>query len=146
MSGHVLTQLGWYDVEVDGCELAMELPISEAVANERGNLQGGLIATLVDVVAGRLALRGMAPDASVSTSDMHLRYLAPVRVGPARAEAYVMRRGSRSIVLRVDVYDAASEVLSTVSTIAFSVMTPLPHKLTVAPDAAVDATGLRRAT
>jgi uncharacterized protein (TIGR00369 family) len=121
---HLFAQLEMRDVAVDGADLAIEMPTAPHLTNARGALQGGLIATLIDVVAGRAALEGLPSLESVATSDLTVHYLAPVVVGPARAEARVLRRGSRSVVVDVQVHDAGADRLAAVSTIAFAVLTP----------------------
>ena len=121
---HFFAQLGLRDVAVDGVDLAMELDNKPDRTNARGALQGGLIATLVDIVAGRLAVRGLPSAESVATSDLTIHYLAPVVEGPARAQAKVLRRGKRSVVLQVEVYDVGADRLAAVSTIAFAVLQP----------------------
>lgn len=121
---HFFAQLGMRDVVVDGADLAMEMPTSADRTNARGALQGGLIATLIDVVAGRAALVGLPSAESVATSDLTVHYLAPVIDGPARAVARVLRRGSRSVVVSVEVFDAGADRLAAVSTIAFAVLRP----------------------
>lgn len=121
---HVLTQLGMVDVEVpDGADLAMAIPVHGRVTNPRGGLQGGLIATLVDVTAGRAALHRAGAGKTVPTSDLHLRFLSPVTVGPAVAVATVVRRGRSLIVVQVDVTDAGrDDTLAATATLAFSVL------------------------
>ena len=99
----------------------MELTIGEV----HGPLQGGFMATLIDVVVGRAALEGLDVGHSTATNDMNIHYLAPVVEGPARAEAKVLRRGRRSIVVHVDVRDLATERLAAVSTVSFTVLAPL---------------------
>jgi uncharacterized protein (TIGR00369 family) len=121
---HFLAQLDFRDVEVDGVDLAMEMGTGPHLTNNRGALQGGLIATLIDIVAGRLALQGLPAGAGVATSDLNIHYLAPVLDGPAQARAKVLRRGSRSVVVDVEVYDVAADTLAAVSTIAFAIMRP----------------------
>ena len=122
---HLLLALGMVDVDVEGADLAIEMPVSPRVANSRGGLQGGLIATLIDVVAGRLAVDGADAGHGSATSDMSIHFLAPIVDGPARAEGRVLRRGRRSVVVHVDVRDMASERLAAVSTISFTVLAPL---------------------
>lgn len=119
---HFFAQLHMRDVEVPGADLAMELPFAANMANSRGGLQGGLLATLADVVAGRAALTGVPDGHTVSTADLSVHYLAPVRVGPARAAAYVLRRGRRTVVVRVDVDDAGTGRLAATCTLAFAVL------------------------
>lgn len=111
-------------MEVEGVDLAMEMGTAPHLTNSRGALQGGLIATLIDIVAGRVALAGVASAESVATSDLTIHYLAPVLDGPAQARAKVLRRGSRSVVVQVEVYDVAADKLAAVSTIAFAIMRP----------------------
>lgn len=119
---HVLAELQLRDVPAGPGEFAMEMPVGPRVLNNRGGLQGGLIATLVDVVAGRAALEQMPLGMSVATSDLSMHFLSAVRVGPARAQAAVLRRGRNKIVIRVDVYDAGREVLAAVATTTFVVI------------------------
>jgi uncharacterized protein (TIGR00369 family) len=115
------------DVETGGADLAIELDLDPRVTNPRGALQGGLTATLVDIVAGRAVLAG-GPRDSVATSDLTIHYLAGLTVGPARAAATVVRRGNRSAVVTVDVVDAGSGTLCAVATVGFSVSpTAPPH-------------------
>jgi uncharacterized protein (TIGR00369 family) len=123
---HLLHSLGLVDVEVEGADLAIEMAVTPRLANSRGSLQGGLIATLIDVVAGRLATEGAEPGHSSATSDMNIHFLAPIVEGPARAEGRVLRRGRRSVVIHVDVRDLANDRLAAVSTISFTVLAPLP--------------------
>jgi uncharacterized protein (TIGR00369 family) len=119
---HLFADLGFHDVEAVDCDLAMEMPLTPKVSNTRGALQGGLIATLVDVVAGRAAVQALPPGYGAATSDMNLHYLSGVTVGPARAEARVLRAGKRMVVVQVDVYDVGRGVLSTTATTTFVAM------------------------
>jgi uncharacterized protein (TIGR00369 family) len=119
---HLLGELEMRNVAPTVGQFAMEMAIGPRVVNNRGGLQGGLIATLVDVVAGGAALEGLPPGQSVATADLSLHFLSGVTVGPARAEATVLRRGRTKIVIRVDVYDAGRDVLAAVSTATFAVI------------------------
>jgi uncharacterized protein (TIGR00369 family) len=118
--GHLLQQLEMRDVEVAGADLAVELTVDHRLTNPRGALQGGLLATLVDIVAGRAVLVG-GPRDGVATSDLAVRFLRGVTVGPARAVATVVHRGNRSAVVTVDVLDMGTDTLCAVATAAFSV-------------------------
>lgn len=121
---HIFSSLGMEDVDVEGVDLAVAMAVGPRLANSRGALQGGLIATLIDVVAGRLAMRGADPGHSSATNDMNIHYLAPIVQGPARAEGKVLRRGRRSVVIHVDVRDLATDRLAAVSTISFTLLPP----------------------
>lgn len=119
---HLIAQLDMTDVEVDGCDLAIEMPLTPRAANSRGILQGGFIATLIDVVAGRAALAGVGPGQITTTSTLSVAYLTSVSEGPARAEARVVRQGRRSIVVQVDVRDIGRNALAAVATVTFAVI------------------------
>ncbi|WP_344827385.1 PaaI family thioesterase [Actinocorallia longicatena] len=120
--GHVLGHLAMYDVDVPGADLAMALPLTPRVTNNRGGLQGGLLATLVDVTAGRAVGQGLAERDSAATADMNLRFLSAVTVGPALAVARVLRRGRSLVVVQVDVRDVGRDVLAAIATLTFAIL------------------------
>ncbi len=105
-----------------GADWAMEMAITPLVVNSSGVLQGGLMATLIDLVAGTALLRGELVGQRGTTSEMHISYLAAARVGPVRATAHILRRGKRSAVIRVDVHDlGAHDLHVATSTLTFAV-------------------------
>ena len=63
------------------------------------------------MVAGTALLRGENAYKQTATSEMHVSYLEGARVGPVRALATIVRRGGRSAVVRVDVYDHGADDL-----------------------------------
>jgi uncharacterized protein (TIGR00369 family) len=119
---HLLGQMGLRDVVVADELLILEMDNRPDLANIRGALQGGLVATLIDIAAGRLAGRHVAADQDVTTADMTVHFLAPVVVGPARAEATVVRAGRRLIVTAVDVTDVGRDRLAARATLSFAVL------------------------
>jgi uncharacterized protein (TIGR00369 family) len=90
------------------------------VINTNGGLQGGLLATLVDTAAGKLAMRRLPPGHSVVTSDLNLRYLRPVTAGAARAVARIVHAGKRSMVIQVDIFTVPDNDLAVVATVSFA--------------------------
>jgi len=123
--GHLIQQLNFRDVELTDVDLAIEMDIHDRVTNPRGALQGGLLATLVDVVAGR-AVVDEGPHDSVATADMTIHYLRGVTVGPALATAKVVRRGRTLAVVSVEVTDAGTGLLCALGTVAYSIAPPRP--------------------
>jgi uncharacterized protein (TIGR00369 family) len=124
---HLFQQLGARDVASPEGHLAMEMEIRPEFTNVRGALQGGLISVLIDVCAGRLAYLSCDYENgySTATSDLTVHFLSPVEVGPARAEARVLRSGQSKVVLHVEVTDVGRHhKLAAVSTIAFTVLAP----------------------
>jgi uncharacterized protein (TIGR00369 family) len=125
--GHLFEQLGTRDMPSPEGHLVIEMDVRPEVSNVRGALQGGLIAVLIDVCAGRLAYDSCDYENgySTATSDMTIHFLSPVAVGPARADAWIVRQGRSNFVLQVEVTDVGRDnKLAAVSTIAFTVLPP----------------------
>ncbi|KMO83701.1 phenylacetic acid degradation protein [Mycolicibacterium chubuense] len=120
--GHLFAQLNFRDIEESDDRMVIELDNRPDLTNRRGALQGGLVATLIDVAAGRLADRRVGPGRDVTTADMTVHFLAPVLEGPARAEATVVRAGRRLSIIAVDVVDVARDRLAARATLSFAVL------------------------
>ena len=84
-------------------EAVVVVEVTDEVTNGMGGLQGGMVATLVDVAAGQVVRKALGPDSTFATQDMSLQHLAALRVGPARAIARVRKARRRSVVVQVDV-------------------------------------------
>ena len=110
------------DVEETAVRMVIEMDNRPNLANVRGALQGGLVATLIDIAAGRLAGNVVGPDLDVTTADMNVHFLAPIVEGPARAEATIVRAGRRMIVTSVDVTDVGRDRLASRATLTFAVL------------------------
>jgi uncharacterized protein (TIGR00369 family) len=109
--------------EVDGPDdaLVMELPVTQAVVNTNGGLQGGLIATIADVAGGLLVARDMAFGNGITTTDLHIRYLRRIDTGPARAVARFVHQGRRSAVVQVEILRGNGDLAAT-ATVNFAAL------------------------
>jgi len=105
---HAFFAFDWREVEPGDADFAMEMEVTPRVVNSSGALQGGLLATLVDVVAGRALLETPGGYTRAATSELHLNFMEAARTGPVRAEARILRHGYRTAVVRVDVYDTGA--------------------------------------
>jgi len=119
-------QIGMRPGARDG-EFAMTLPVSPQVVNTSGGLQGGLIATLVDVAGGQFGLDYLQDGTTMTTADLFIRYLRPIHQGSAFAVPRMLRNGRRAMVMQVDVYgdgdgsDGQEQLLAT-ATLNFAVI------------------------
>jgi uncharacterized protein (TIGR00369 family) len=102
---HLIAALGFTPREVEGCDWAIEMPITDRIINANGVVQGGVIATMIDVVGGMALFAVDDPYDQSATMDMHVTYHAGARVGPVLGTAYVLRRGGSSASVRVELYD-----------------------------------------
>jgi uncharacterized protein (TIGR00369 family) len=103
-------------------EFAMTMPVSPKVTNTSGALQGGLIATLVDVAGGQFGLDYLEPGTTMTTADLFVRYLRPIRQGSARAVPRVLRWGRRALVMQVDIYGDSDDELAATATVNFAII------------------------
>jgi uncharacterized protein (TIGR00369 family) len=121
----LFAQLGMRPGTHDG-EFAMTMPVSPAVVNTSGALQGGLIATLVDVAGGQFGLDHLQQGTTMTTADLFVRYLRPIRQGSALAVPRMLRSGRRAMVMQVDIYgdgdrDGDGELAAT-ATVNFAII------------------------
>ncbi|MGA9490216.1 MAG: hotdog fold thioesterase [Mycobacterium sp.] len=112
-------------------EFAMTIPVSPQVVNTSGALQGGLIATLVDVAGGQFGLDYLHDGTTMTTADLNIRYLRPIRGGTAYAVPRMLRQGRRAMVMQIDVLsdeDGDAALLAT-ATVNFAVINGATPKL-----------------
>jgi uncharacterized protein (TIGR00369 family) len=115
-------QIGLREVPSTNGSVIMEMPVDERVVNTAGGLQGGLIATMADVTAGQLASRSTPFGNGIATTDLFIRYLRPIKTGPARAVARILRTGKRSVVVQVDIFRGNDGEMSATATVKFAAM------------------------
>lgn len=123
-TGHLLHRLNYRMVTETDERVVMEMDNRPDLTNVRGALQGGLLATLIDIAGGILAGRNVADNQDVTTADLTIHYLAPVIIGPARAEATVVRAGRRLVITAVDLTDVGADRLAARATLSFAVLDP----------------------
>jgi uncharacterized protein (TIGR00369 family) len=97
-----ITELGLFDwlnislTELSSGRAVLEVPYDEKYANlSSGTMHGGVTATILDTASG-FALRSLLADpsdANLTTTDLNIRYLRPVR-SDLRVVADVVRAGT----------------------------------------------------
>jgi uncharacterized protein (TIGR00369 family) len=135
--GHVLSLFQHRDVDEPGADMAIEVDLRPEIENTHGSLQGGLAATLADMVAGRAVVARLASSGRrTATLDLHMRYLTTTRVGPVRAVARIVRFGSTIAVVNVDLFDMGADRrhVSTGTLSFFLLESPLDGRPSVASD------------
>ena len=93
---HIISKLPMETVDVEGAELVVDLPFDATLSGPRGHLQGGVTATLADMVGGRLAMKDLEPNQLVVTTDLTVHYLAGIKSGLARAIGATLRSSTSS--------------------------------------------------
>lgn len=118
----LFAQIGLRPASFHDDGFAMTMPVSPQVVNTSGALQGGLIATLADVAGGQLGLQYLQPGTAMTTSDLVIRYLRPIRQGSALAVPKVLRAGRRSLVMQIDIYGDSDSELAATATVNFAIV------------------------
>jgi uncharacterized protein (TIGR00369 family) len=86
--------------KMDGATI--RAPVVPDVCSENGVLYVGLLATLVDVLGGVIAIPAVSPD-WISTSNLSIHTTRQMLSGRVSAEGHVLRAGRTSVVIGVDI-------------------------------------------
>ena len=82
-----------------------QIPIEDKLTNAVGLVHGGAIFSAADSAVG-MALVGLTHrDENISTLEMKINYMKPVKGGEILAEATILHRGSQTAVGDVEVRD-----------------------------------------
>lgn len=79
-------------------------PVTPAVCTDQGTMQVGVIATLVDLLAGGLSLRILYPDWQ-ATSHLSIHTTGRATSGVVIANGSVLRTGLTTVVFEVDIHE-----------------------------------------
>ena len=89
----------------------IELPVQESHLNRDLRVHGGVIAALVDVALGQ-AITAHRPKARITTTEMKVNFLRPVREGVMRARARFSKNGRTLVVGSVQVYGSDGKLVA----------------------------------
>jgi uncharacterized protein (TIGR00369 family) len=101
------------EATADGAHAVVEMEGRSDLMGPSGYLEGGIIATLVDIAGASSCARAL-DSWRVATEHISMSYLAPGKIGPFRATGKVLRFGQRDAVAQVEVTDegATSRLMS----------------------------------
>jgi uncharacterized protein (TIGR00369 family) len=106
-------RMGVSIVSVNQDETVLTMKMSNEVrGNTENSVHGGILATFADVACATSLFGSYDHIAQIPvTTDMHVRYYRQPRVGPLKAEARVVHRGSQLLSAECSVVDAEDRVL-----------------------------------
>ncbi|BBD08110.1 PaaI family thioesterase [Desulfovibrio ferrophilus] len=103
----LLTTLGIEVLSAGEGQAVLRLPYDRKLLQGAGVVGGGVLATLADEAMAHAVLSTLNNGRVTATVDMSVRYLSPAGAGEdLRAEAVVIRRGSRVIFTRAEIVDS----------------------------------------
>lgn len=115
---HFLHDLG-ISIDSDDRRGRAELPFVPEIANRCGAVRAGVLATLLDAAAGRVALRAALPQV-IATSHLSFQTRTLPTAGPLVAHSRVLRRGRQSMAVGVRVHVGRDESAAVEGSVFFS--------------------------
>jgi len=97
--------LGMELVEVKKGWAKIKLPFNEKLTNAVGLMHGGAIFSPADSAVGMALIGLIDRDQNISTLEMKINYLKPVRGSAIIAEAKIVHRGTQTAIGDVEVRD-----------------------------------------
>lgn len=114
------------DTPPDGALVRYVIELTEPVMNPFGALQGGIVATIIDIAGGTAAAEAM-DRMDIMTTSMNIHYLHAAKVGPIAADGRVIRAGRTTAVAEVEVIDLGQDGrVAAIGTVAMSVVGATP--------------------
>ena len=106
------TTLGARIVSLDagGGRLEMRYEGTEAFQNPAGQVQGGILAAMLDDVTASLVTATATAEERCATLDLHTSFLRPARPGPIEAVAELVRRGREVCTVRGELVQGGKAV------------------------------------
>jgi uncharacterized protein (TIGR00369 family) len=113
ITGHtpLQTALGIHFVNLfrdpDDTSVTVQAEARDDLKGPAGSMEGGVVATLLDYAGATAAAKAL--NGLVATQSLTISFLAPVKVGPARAVGVPVRAGKRDAVIEVKMYDVGRD-------------------------------------
>jgi len=86
----------------------VRVPVVPELASDHGTVPVGLMATLVDVLGGALAITAVYPD-WIATADLLIHTTGRATSGTVVGDGCVLRTGRTTVVIEVDMHEDAGE-------------------------------------
>ena len=118
---HLLTDLGMEAEVVSEAEAHVRTEVTPHVVGPDGGVRAGVLATLVDVVGGSVALRAVGPE-WMATADLVVERVRPALGPRIEARATLRRRGRTTLVVEALVFELAT-VATNPNPVAWATMT-----------------------
>ncbi|MGC9105866.1 MAG: PaaI family thioesterase [Thermoprotei archaeon] len=101
----IASHLGLKVVELREGFAATEFPYKIALTRPGGIINGGMICAAIDYTGGIAVLTVNDKDDQV-TAELKVNFLEPLREGPFRVQAQVVRKGRTLVTVEAKVFDA----------------------------------------
>jgi uncharacterized protein (TIGR00369 family) len=126
--------LGWDLIAADPQTgtVRISFQATDAFCNPGGNIQGGMLAAMLDDTLGPTILVKTGGTHYCATLDLNVRFIAPARPGTLVGEGRVVRSGSTIAFLEGELHDADGNLIATATAAARIVPTDRLDRQTTA--------------
>jgi uncharacterized protein (TIGR00369 family) len=105
---HFLSDLGIEAEAGAGSVASVRIRVTPHITAADGGVRAGVLATLVDVVGGAVAIRALRPD-WMATADLTLQVVRPATGPVVEARGTVLRRGRTTLVVEAAVFNVSDD-------------------------------------
>jgi uncharacterized protein (TIGR00369 family) len=110
--------LGWqlHAVDPDEGTITVKFEARPEFANPQGNVQGGILAAMLDDTMGPALVATLPPGQFAPTLEMKVSYIAPAKVGrPLWGRGRVVHAGKTTAFVEADLVDGADKLIARAS-------------------------------
>ena len=99
--------LGWklVDIDPEAGTIDLEFTATEQFLNPAGDVQGGILAAMLDDTMGPALVATLGEGEWAPTLDLQVQFLTAAKPGPLRAHGRVVRRGRDVAFLAAELRD-----------------------------------------
>ncbi len=120
--------LGWTleSVDPESGTIVVRYEARAEFTNPMGNVQGGLLAAMLDDTMGPALVATLPPGRFAPTLEMKVSFFEPARVGPIWGHGRVVQCGRSTAFVEGDLVDADGRLLARASATVRIISTDLP--------------------
>ena len=105
-----LGMLGTQLVSAGNGSCTLRVEVNASHVQHFGQTHGGFVTTILDGAAACACFVDLAPGTPFTSTDFSVQFLRTVPLGPGLAEATILHRGSRRLVVKASFRDAAGKL------------------------------------
>jgi uncharacterized protein (TIGR00369 family) len=120
--------LGWQLQEVDpeAGTIVVRFEGRPEFTNPLGNIQGGMLAAMLDDTMGPALVATLPPGGFAPTLEMKVTFLQPAVVGPLWGHGRVVKRGGTISFVEADLVDAGGAMIARATATVRMITMPAP--------------------
>ena len=103
------------EVNPDARTICVQFEAKPEFANPQGNVQGGILAAMLDDTMGPALVATLPPGQLAPTLEMKVSYFAPAKLGPLWGRGRVVHAGRTNAFVEADLVDSDDRLIARAS-------------------------------